>query len=72
MATNIMAKQAQSSSELTAPQVTKRPIWPELRRTAVIQVMAWSICSVVSPWGRPVSFTEARTAPEITACNGRS
>ena len=34
-----MAKQAQSSSQLTVPQVMMRPIWPQLRRTAVIQAV---------------------------------
>ncbi len=67
-----MAKQAQSSSQLTVPQKTIRPIWVQLRRTAVIQAMIRSICAVVSPRGRPVSATERRSAPDTTACSGRS
>ena len=49
---NIMAKQAQSSSQLSVPQATMRPIWVQLSRTAVIQAMIRSICAVVSPRGR--------------------
>ena len=53
MALNIMAKHAQSSSQLTVPQATMRPIWVHPRRTAVIQSMIRSTCAAVSPRGRP-------------------
>ena len=52
IATNIMAKQAQSSSQLSVPQKTIQPICVQLSRTAVIQAMIRSICAVVSPRGR--------------------
>ncbi len=67
-----MAKQAQSSSQLTVPQVMMRPIWPQLRRTAVIQlVIAVDQGHRVAP-GRPVTATDSLIAPESTACSGRS
>ena len=67
-----MAKQAQSSSQLSVPQKTIQPIWVQLSRTAVIQAMIRSICAVVSPRGRWVSATERRSVPATTACRGRS
>ena len=67
-----MAKQAQSSSQLSVPQKTIQPIWVQLSRTAVIQAMIRSICAVVSPRGRCVSRTERRRMPDTTACRGRS
>ena len=67
-----MAKQAQSSSQLSVPQVMMRPIWVQLRRTAVIQAMTLSIRATVSPRGRPVTATENLRAHDSTAWSGRS
>ena len=57
---------------MIVPHVMIQPIWVQLSRTAVIQAMIRSICAVVSPRGRRVSLTEARSAPDTTACRGRS
>ena len=67
-----MAKQAQSSSQLSVPQVMMRPISVQLRRTAVIQAVMRSIRATVSPRGRPVTATDSCTAPDSTAWSGRS
>ena len=67
-----MAKQAQSSSQLSVPQVMIHPIWLQLSRTAVIQAMTLSIRATVSPRGRPVTATENFTAHASTAWRGRS
>ena len=49
-----------------------RPIWPQSRRTAVIQAVIRSIRATVSPRGRPVTATESFRAQETTAWSGRS
>ena len=67
-----MAKQAQSSSQLSVPHAMIRPIWLQLRRTAVIQAITLSIRATVSPRGRPVTATENLTAHDSTAWRGRS
>ena len=54
-----MAKQAQSSSQFSVPQAMIRPIWVQLRRTAVIQAVMRSIRTTVSPRGRPVTATDS-------------
>ena len=72
MATNIMAKHAQSSSQLTVPHVRMRPIWVHPRRTAVIQSMIRSTCAAESPRGRPKSETKALMVAFTTKRSGRS
>ena len=72
MARNIMAKQAQSASQFSVPQLTMRPICDQRSRTAVIQAMIDAICWAVSPRGRPVTATDTRSAVVTTAWSGRS
>ena len=67
-----MAKQAQSSSQFRVPQAMMRPIWLQLRRTAVIQAMTLSMSATVSPRGRPVTATENLRAHDSTVLRGRS
>ena len=67
-----MAKQAQSRVQLRAPQVMMRPLWVQLRRTAVIQAVIRSIRATVSPRGRPVTATDSRSVADTTTRSGRS
>ena len=67
-----MAKHAESSSQLMVPQAMMRPIWVQLRRTAVIQAVTRSIRATVSPSGLPVRATDSFTAHDSTAWSGRS
>ena len=49
-----------------------RPVWVHDSLTAVIHAIIRSICSCVSPRGRPDTATDTRNAADRTQCKGRS